>query len=460
MNGAAAVLNLSGRGNAPAQIKSGLLPFLFVVDVFSEGIDIPEINMVLFLRPTESLTVFLQQLGRGLRHAPNKDCLTVLDFVGQTHRKYRLETKYTALLSRNRQRIDREIENDFPNPPAGCSIILERVARERVLRKIKTVLNDLQTFIPEVIRTWASHSKVPLSFGNFIAETRLSPIDVLKKRTWSEWKALASSNAAPTDPDLATGRKALVRLATRSDPEFLSAVYELSGAQDSGKLAQTYGNTLGTAVQYTLWGQKASAVGVSDLCGSFEKWRANKSVAMDAREIAQWRTQAQQYPVKTIDIGFPCFLKLHAAYDTREINAALGLNTLRSSGPTGVGVLHNKERKVYAHLVTFRKVESDFSPTTLYRDYPISQRRLHWESQSTITQRTPTGENYIQFQQRGYTILFFARVEKQVDGATAPFLYLGPASKLISYEGDRPISMVWVLEYPMPAALFEEARAA
>jgi superfamily II DNA or RNA helicase len=82
--------------------RSGRLAFLFTVDKFSEGVDVPEINMVLFLRPTQSLTVFLQQLGRGLRHAPEKECLTVLDFVGQVHRKYRMDLRIKALLPRHR----------------------------------------------------------------------------------------------------------------------------------------------------------------------------------------------------------------------------------------------------------------------------------------------------------------------------------------------------------------------
>ena len=121
-------------------------------------------------------------------------------------------------------------------------------------------------------------------------------------------------------------------------------------------------------------------------------------------------------------------------------------------------MLHNSEIKAYAHLVTFRKVEQDFTPTTLYKDYPISRIQLHWESQSTATQSTLTGQNYIHFKERGYTILFFARLEKHIDGAAAPFVYLGPASELLSYEGDRPIRMIWELEYPMPATLFEDAR--
>jgi hypothetical protein len=108
--------------------------------------------------------------------------------------------------------------------------------------------------------------------------------------------------------------------------------------------------------------------------------------------------------------------------------------------------------------VTFRKDERDFSPTTRYQDYPVSRTQLHWESQSTITQDSPTGQNYLHFCERGYTVLFFARVDKRIDGETAPFYFLGPAVALLSYEGDRPITMTWELKYAIPAAMFEEAR--
>jgi superfamily II DNA or RNA helicase len=74
--------NSGERNRIREQFKKKEFNYLFVVDIFNEGVDIPEIDTVLFLRPTESLTVFLQQLGRGLRLAEGKDCLTVLDFVG------------------------------------------------------------------------------------------------------------------------------------------------------------------------------------------------------------------------------------------------------------------------------------------------------------------------------------------------------------------------------------------
>ena len=121
-------------------------------------------------------------------------------------------------------------------------------------------------------------------------------------------------------------------------------------------------------------------------------------------------------------------------------------------------MIHIESLKVYLHLVTFRKEERDFAPTTRYKDYLISRTRLHWESQAATTQSSATGQNYLNFRDRGYTVLFFARMEKRIEGETAPFVFLGPASNLISAEGNRPIAIVWELEHPVPAELFEVAR--
>ena len=153
-------------------------------------------------------------------------------------------------------------------------------------------------------------------------------------------------------------------------------------------------------------------------------------------------------------------LRLHAAYGLSEIKSAFGLNNLDQAGPMGVGVIYIKSLKVYLHLVTFKKEERDFAPTTRYQDYLISRTRIHWESQAATTQATTTGQNYVHFKERGYTILFFARQEKRIEGETSPFIFLGAATNLISAEGNRPIAMVWDLEHPVPAELFEEARVA
>ncbi len=192
----------------------------------------------------------------------------------------------------------------------------------------------------------------------------------------------------------------------------------------------------------------------------FARWKRNRSAGADLREIIEWRLSEHPFPTRPIDLASPCFLQLHAAYGLREITAAFGKATLQTTGPAGTGVVHVEEKRTYLHLVTFRKEERDFAPATRYRDYPISPTKLHWESQSDATRHGSAGQNYLHFHERGYQILFFARLDKRICGETAPFpfLFLGPARSLLSCESERPLKMVWELERPMPWELYKQAR--
>jgi hypothetical protein len=209
---------------------------------------------------------------------------------------------------------------------------------------------------------------------------------------------------------------------------------------------------------YTLWSKNGEDLGVANHRESVARWLRNPSSAADLVEIARWRRSLHPFPTSEIDLGYPCSLRLHAAYGYREITAAFGKATLATTGPAGVGVIHLEERKTYLHFVTFRKEERDFAPTTRYKDYPISRTRLHWESQAGTALASAAGRNYLHFRERGYKILFFARLEKNTEGNTLPFLFLGPAADLVSAQGDRPIKMIWDLAHPMPAELYEMAR--
>lgn len=449
------------RASRLEDFRQGRLRFLFVVDVLSEGIDVPEINLVLFLRPTDSLTVFLQQLGRGLRHAPEKDCLTVLDFVGQVHRRYRIDRKLGALLRHARRRIDREIERDFPNLPPGCSIQFERVAREHVLENIRHSLGNLNAFVPEAIRTFEAETGRPLTFGDFIGEADLDPVELLRNKTWSEWKDLAAGTATAADPDLADTRRALRRFTLRTDRGLLDKVRRLTSSRVA-EAPDDYGLSQQQAamIHYLLWSGNGRQLGVTSYRESFQRWLDNPGAAADLAEIIDWRRARSPYPTFPADLPFPCPLRVHAAYGLREITAAFGKADLETSGPAGTGVIHLDDRRVYLHLVTFRKEDRDFAPTTRYQDYPVSPTVLHWESQRGTARDHVAGQNYLHFRRRGYTILFFARLEKRVGGETAPYVFLGPAKDLLSCEGDRPIQMLWELGHPMPAELFEAARPA
>jgi len=442
-----------------AELRSGRLAFLFTVDKFSEGVDVPEINMVLFLRPTQSLTVFLQQLGRGLRHAPEKECLTVLDFVGQVHRKYRMDLRLKALLPRHRYGIDREVAQDFPHLPAGCAIQFDRISKGYVLENIRANLKNLAAQVPERLQTFTSETGQELTFGRFIQYHEYEPERLLVSDTWAGWKARAQLAPVPSDPDLAWLKRSVVRAASVSGPGEIGRLGQIISRLNSKDVpgALDLAGNQANAIYYRLWGDKADRFGIADLSDAFHRLTQNPSILRDMEEILAWARDVSPVAGVVPDLPFPCSLELHAQFSATDILAAFDRATLASAGQRGTGVLHFKDIKAYALLITFQKTEKEFSPTTMYADYPISRSLLHWESQSNTALESPTGQNLVHHQTRGYSILVFARPKKKHNQCTVPFVFLGPA-RHVSHQKERPIQMVWQLSYPMPVEMFEENR--
>ena len=437
------------------EFRRGDINFLFTVDVLSEGADIPEVDTVLFLRPTDSLTVFLQQLGRGLRLHPGKECLTVLDFVGQLHKRYRIDRKFKALLRKERFNIERELVAGFPHLPVGCSIRFEKVARENVLQNIRANLANIRAQIIEHLETFESDTQTSPTFKNFVNHHGYEPLEILGKKTWSELKTSARLQEAPSDPDLNILRSSLIKLALvsgRSRISNLSKVLKLllvgnvdSALEKSGLAAME--------IHHKFWGSLATKLGVESLAESFTKLAANKSVLQDCIEILELAVDRSRVVSLSDDTPF----EIHANYTNGDIQSRMGATSLSSPGQQGVGVLHFPEHRAYSLLVTFQKAENEFSPSTMYADYPISTNLIHWESQSNTTQASPTGQNLIQHATRDYKILIFAREKKKQDGFTLPFTYLGKATH-ISHQSDRPIKFVWQLDHPMPSEMFESCK--
>lgn len=183
----------------------------------------------------------------------------------------------------------------------------------------------------------------------------------------------------------------------------------------------------------------------------------NPTILSDLGEILEWAESDSPVTGKVPALAFPCPLELHAQYGIREIQTVFGRANLQTAGQSGVGVLHFPEVKAYALLVTYTKTEKEFSPSTMYADYPISRELLHWESQSITARESETGQNLIRHVELGYTILIFARDQKKTNGVAQPFIYLGDAEH-VSAEADRPIKIVWRLRHQMPVEMFERNR--
>ena len=165
------------RRAALARLRRGELRAVFAVDLFNEGVDLPEVDTVLLLRPTESATVFLQQLGRGLRWAEGKRVLTVLDLVGQVRREYRYDVRYRALLGGTRHQVQRAVEADFPLLPPGCALKLDPIAKETVLRNLRDAVRNARARLADDLRTLGPEARL----GEFMRESGAELQDIYAK---------------------------------------------------------------------------------------------------------------------------------------------------------------------------------------------------------------------------------------------------------------------------------------
>jgi len=207
------------RDGAIADLRSGRINAIFAVDVFNEGVDIPAINTVLFLRPTESSTVFLQQLGRGLRTAPGKAVLTALDFVGHHRKEFRFDRRYRAITGSTRAQLLRDIEQGFPFLPAGSQIVLDRQTQESVLANIKS---QISTSKKQLIGELKSHPTSELE--TFLADSGVELADVVRAdRSWAEIRREAGVATPAIGPNEATLLKRVRALVHVDDPERANA---------------------------------------------------------------------------------------------------------------------------------------------------------------------------------------------------------------------------------------------
>ena len=435
------------RKKAIRSLKQGDITFIFTVDLFNEGVDIPEIDLVLFLRPTDSLTVYLQQLGRGLRHSKDtgKECLLVLDFVAQMHKRYRIDRKLAALLPNDRFNIEKEVKNGFPHLPPGCVIQMEKHAMKVILENIKSAYSKLDNYIPETIKAFKQDTGLNLTFNNYFNYHEIPAANALLRKTWSEWKNCAGLKQTPVDDDLDILRLSLAQISKRTGFKLLTKLK--NGLKNK---SFSFDSLEEKNLAFSLiWRNKTKLLKEEDL---FETLKKNPTVLEDLDEIIDYCLDSTPVYSGYLYAGIP--LELHANYGNDEIQAAFGRNTISSNTQKGLGVLHFPEKKAYALLVTLKKAEKDFSETTRYKDYPISDTLFHWESQSKTKQHHVEGQNLIHHEERDYNIFLFVREKKKTDQLTMPYQFLGKVKQKDFY-GERPISFIWELEHPMPAALLE-----
>ncbi|MFN3197641.1 MAG: DUF3427 domain-containing protein [Bradymonadia bacterium] len=430
------------RQRAVSALASGALCAVFTVDVFNEGVDIPTVDTVLFLRPTESATLYLQQLGRGLRLHEGKSCLTVLDFIGQANRRFRFDRRFRALLGGGtRAEVREAVEEGFPRLPSGCSIQLEPQAQRSILDNIKRTLSNWGALAEELLEDW------PLK--TFLERADLDLRELyLERKSFSLLRQRRGYIAEV--PDNAVTRS-LPRLLHVDDLGRLSHWRSLLSERQPPRpnASDPYQLMLFAAL-----GQATRSV--SEL-GTFlnELW-SEELVLDELRQLFEVLDDRRRKTTHPVD-GLP--FQVHGTYSRDEISA--GLLELRKGKllRTQGGVYKCEAHRCDVLFVTLDKDEKDFTLTTLYNDYPLSQWRFHWESQGVTRFESETGRRYRQ-PPEGWRIFLFVRQSKKDERKqTMPYTFLGPV-QCVSASGDRPMQIVWKLERAMPLGWFGQVKIA
>jgi superfamily II DNA or RNA helicase len=447
------------RTEAVRQLRRGEIRAIFTVDIFNEGIDIPEVDTILLLRPTESATVFLQQLGRGLRWSEGKSVLTVLDFIGQAHAEYRFDTKFRALLGGTKRQVEKALEVGMPLMPPGCAIRLDEIAQKIVLANLHQSIKSTRRAIIDDLRGMPETTTLP----EFLAASSFDLLDVYSSpasgTTFTAARRLARRITDRPSASEETYAKALGKMLHVDDEERYERWRDWLGGGTPPETAAP--GSRDERLQWMLFaalGQRQRPL--TELVNVFDELRAApriKEELIDLLDVLRERTRLDTRPLDPLGV-MP--LHSHATYNLYEIMAAYGLVGKDSLRENREGVVWSEAHRTDLLLVTLNKSESDYSATTRYEDYPISQSRFHWESQSRTATASPTGQRYINHAARGSQVVLFVRENRRDErDVSSPYLCLGRA-RHIGHKSDRPMQIDWELERPMPVEIYEHAKVA
>lgn len=441
------------REEALKQLRNRELNVIFSVDLFNEGVDLPQVDTLLMLRPTQSATLFLQQLGRGLRKSPDKTFCTVLDFVGQHRREFRFDVKLRGLLGCTRGELQEQLAAGFPYLPSGCQMSLDRKSSEIILESLRSSIpTDWNSRWQELQRLRTAGRDPALQ--EYLNATGLELDDVYSNhRGWSELRERAGCAVLPPGPDEISVRRAVGRLLHINDHERIEGFKHLVHADELPPLLQRGERELRLArmlIAQLLSASPGVNKETSLQKGAEHLWR-HPQVLRELRELLpllEPNVTHVQHPVEDDQVP----LRIHAQYTRVEILAAFGVGDTARVGAWQTGVRWLPHQKADLLAFTLDKTGTSFSPTTRYKDYAISRELIHWESQNAAG--AETRDRYQHHASRGSKVYLFARL-KETERA---FWFLGPA-EYVSHTGERPMAVTWKLQHPLPGDLYASFAA-
>jgi superfamily II DNA or RNA helicase/HKD family nuclease len=428
------------------KLRDGTVNVVFAKDLFNEGVDVPAVDTVLFLRPTESATIFLQQLGRGLRLDADKACLTVLDFIGHAHRKFRFLDRFQALSRGTRAEVRRAIEDGFPHLPSGCDIRLDRESHQIVLANVRSAVSNVWSEMARDLRELGD-----VRLPRFLRDAGLAAEELYArpKRSFSALRHEAGLRPEPVADDIT---RAIPRLLYVDDDARLDAWRAWLSRETPPPADPTSPLLLMLAACLGLTRRP-----VTELAQGLDEVWAERDVReeiLDVLDLLADRQRRPTYPVERLPF------RIHATYSRDEISA--GLLQLRKEKllRTQGGVLKCPEARADVLYVELDKDPKHYTPTTLYEDRVISPTLFQWESQSRTRADSETGRRYRTHASQDWRILLFVRQRAEDErGFTSPYLFLGPV-RYVSHESEKPMRILWELGRPVPPELYAAVKIA
>ncbi len=440
------------RRTARERLRTGSVQILFTCDLYNEGVDLPFVDCLLLLRPTESVTLFLQQLGRGLRLHDGKETCLVLDFIGRAHRKFRFDLRLSALTGLRRVELRRALEEQAVRLPPGCGFNLQREAREVVLENLREHLDANLRRLEREVQDQAREG-MPVNLVSFLERSGFAIADLYQRCGWTTLRRKAGLLPAlsPEDTDEeAQWSRNLGRLLHIDDDLRLEAIRRLIVA---GQLPRDEGDRRLVRAFAARWTTKPkeqiAASLIHERLHRFPELRKELAEVLDV--LAARRPLGAPDRRWTNDEP----LAVHAQYEREEMLCLLGNWTDERQPPWREGVRFLEATRTDLFVVTLEKAEHRFSPQVRYQDYVINRDLFHWQSQNATGPDSPTGLRYVSGLADGHParhLLFVRRTHQDA------FQFLGALTH-VSSQGAKPMSITWRVSPSMPMELVEGQAA-
>lgn len=463
--------SITSSNSAELDVASGMLArgeinYLCVADILNEGVDIPEIDTILFLRPTESLTIFLQQLGRGLRLADGKTCLTVLDFVAQASKSYNYERRFRALVGKSTKSVTEEIKNGFRFLPHGCSITMEREAQEYILRNINDAIFNIRRLSHEVLH-FEHNTGQELTLRNFLENFGLDIRTIFKTPgSWCRLKARAgkpvhsSWKANSKYVDLMEG--GLKRLFHTNSYHYLMFIKNLIVNKFCFKPSCSREEKFAKMFYYTLWLEPIEKINrihnkqFKDIPEAIESLSNEQWIIEDLQTLVDMKLESLETTTHWMEVNATAEIELYGCYSADEIHLLLEDKIGRFQV---AGTQYNHEQKFAMVFVTLNKSDKEYSPSTQYEDYAISQNQFHWQSMNKTRTDSREGQRLLNQKENGWKYILFVRDTKKDEYDITNGYYCLGTMDFNSSHGECPMNVIWDMHEPIPAIILETAKA-